>query len=344
VKITHIVSAVVACAALVIGLSKSQAQGNEERYRFVMVSHIGANDPNMLFLTVPLEDFKKRYPNVTVDYVSTNAYSIQEHIRLLEQTIASRPDGIAVPIVSSEAFEGPVRQAIDAGIPVVAFNIPDTRPQESRIPYLTYVGGDEYLSGLHVGQYAVSQAKAGKTQNPKRAVCLVHDAAHQGLRARCNGMRDAMAEAGAQTDDLFVGADPAGARNALQSYLQANSDTTHIYTVTDVSVPWIYDVAKEMNLQPDIGPEGVTILAMGEGPSVTEGIKAGRVLASASQGFWLQGFLPVEWLYWNKKYGYAPQTDIITGPVLITSDNADQWAEHLHSIFGDKLYDEQNTW
>ena len=75
-----------------------------------MVSHIGSNDPNMGWLTLSLKTFEKKYPNVTTEYISTNQYSVQEHVRLLEQAISTQPDGIAVPIVSSDAFEGPLRQ------------------------------------------------------------------------------------------------------------------------------------------------------------------------------------------------------------------------------------------
>ena len=163
----------------------SLAQQSDQEFRFVMVSHIGSNDPNMKWLTLSLEEFEKRYPNVKTEYISTNNYSVQEHVRLLEQAISTQPDGIAVPVVSSDAFEGPLRRAIDAGIPVVAFNIPDSRPAGERIPYLTYVGGDEYLTGLKLGQYAIAQAEEGNIPTPTGVVCASHDSAHQGLKARC---------------------------------------------------------------------------------------------------------------------------------------------------------------
>ncbi|MGD9323958.1 MAG: substrate-binding domain-containing protein, partial [Desulfobacterales bacterium] len=142
----------------------------EKKYRFVMISHIGSYDPNMKWLTLSLEEFEKKYPNVNTEYIYAYQYSlqkdvqysVQEHVRLIEQIVATKPDGIAVPIVSSDAMEGPLRNAIERGIPVVAFNIPDTRPEGERIPYLTYVGGDEYLTGKRLGEFAIAQAEAGK--------------------------------------------------------------------------------------------------------------------------------------------------------------------------------------
>ena len=337
---TKLVASTIAVSAALTGSALAQ----DQEYRFVMVSHIGSNDPNMNWLTMALDEFEQRYPNVKTEYISTDNYSVQEHVRLLEQAIASRPDGIAVPIVSSDAFEGPLRKAIEQGIPVVAFNIPDGRPTDERIPYLTYVGGDEFLTGKKLGEYAVAQAEAGEIPMPTRVLCASHDAAHQGLKARCAGMKEVMEAAGAKFDELFIGAEPATARNTMQSFLQANPDTNYIFTVAGWSSPWAWGVADEMGLSPDVDNEGVTILTVDEGPVSIEGVREGHVLATNSQGFWLQGFAPMEWLYWNKSHGYAPQSDILTGPVVINADNADQWAKLVRSVFGDKAYDEQNTW
>src|SRR6202011_4533105 len=127
------------------------AQG--DHYRFVMVSHIGSNDPNMNWLTTSIKTFEEKYPGVKTEYLSTNEYSLQGFISILNQAIATHPDGIAVPILNSEALQPILDKAISSGIPVVAFNIPDSRPADQRIHYLTYVGGDEYLTGVKLGEY-----------------------------------------------------------------------------------------------------------------------------------------------------------------------------------------------
>ena len=320
------------------------AEAQDKKFRFVMVSHIGSNDANMGWLTGSLKAFEEKYPDVTTEYISTNQYSVQEHVRLLEQAIATRPDGIAVPNVDFNAFEGPLRKAIESGIPVVAFNIPDSHPLGERIPYLTYVGGDEYLTGKHLGEYALEQVAAGAIPAPTRVVCASHDAAHQGLKARCAGMREVMEAAGAKFAELFIGAEPTEARNTLQSFLQANTDTNYIFTVAGWSSPWAWGVANDMGLSPDVDNEGVTVLTVDEAPVSIEGIRAGHLLAANSQGFWLQGYAPMEWLYWNKTLGYEPKSDILTGPVIINAANADKWAELVKGVFGEEEYNKQNTW
>ena len=334
----------IATALLATTALSVAAEAQDKKFRFVMVSHIGSNDANMGWLTGSLKAFEEKYPDVTTEYISTNNYSVQEHVRLLEQAIATQPDGIAVPIVDYNAFEGPLRKAIEAGIPVVAFNIPDGRPAGERIPYLTYVGGDEYLTGKHLGEYAVAKAQAGEIPMPTHVVCASHDAAHQGLKARCAGMKEVMEAAGAKFDELFIGAEPSEARNTLQSFLQANTDTNYIFTVAGWSSPWAWGVANDMGLKPDVDNEGVTVLTVDEAPVSIEGIRAGHLLAANSQGFWLQGYAPMEWLYWNKTLGYEPKSDILTGPVIINKDNADRWADLVKGVFGEEEYTKQNTW
>jgi len=332
-------------AALLAGTAlTTAAEAQDKKFRFVMVSHIGSNDANMGWLTESMKAFEAKYPDVTTEYISTNNYSVQEHVRLLEQAIATQPDGIAVPIVDYNAFEGPLRKAIEAGIPVVAFNIPDSRPVGERIPYLTYVGGDEYLTGKHLGEYALAQVAAGNIPAPTGVVCASHDAAHQGLKARCAGMKEVMEGAGAKFEELFIGAEPSEARNTLQSYLQANAETNYIFTVAGWSSPWAWGVANDMGLKPDVDNEGVTVLTVDEAPVSIEGVRAGHLLAANSQGFWLQGYAPMEWLYWNKTLGYEPKSDILTGPVIINAENADKWAELVKGVFGEEEYNKQNTW
>ncbi len=326
--------------AFMIAISVSLSAIAEVKYRFVMVSHIGSNDPNMKWLTLSLKAFEEKYPDVKTEYIATNEYSVQKHVQLIEQALASNPDGLAVPIVSSEAFEPVLNKAIAQGIPVVAFNIPDTRPIDERIQYLTYVGGDEYLTGLKLGKHAIAKANAGDIPTPTGVVCAIHDAAHQGLKARCQGMADAMKAVGVEVDNLFISAEPATARSTLQAYLSGNKDVNYIFTVASWSSPWAYSVAKDMGLDPDVDNKGMTIITVDASPVALQGIKDGKVLSTNSQGFWLQGFVPMEWLYWYHELGYSPSSDILTGPVIIDGSTIDRWETLVRSIFLEE-YDEQ---
>jgi simple sugar transport system substrate-binding protein len=315
------------------------------KYRFVMVSHIGTNDPNMQWLTFAIEDFQRRFPEVTIDYVGATQSGIEELVTLARQAIATKPDGIAIPILSSEPLDPVLREAIDAGIPVVAFNIADPRPAGERIPYLAYVGGAEKQVGIMLANEVLKNAEAGTIPQTTGAVCADWDPSHQGLAARCEGFNETMAAAGIKSETLTISQNQADAVNTMEAYLQGNPDVNVIFAVTAGSGPWAYAAAKDLNLSPDVDTEGVTILCVDESPVTLEGVKEGHLLATHSQGFYLQGFSPFEILYWNKELGYVPFNDTLTGPILINRDNIEKWVPFTRNIFGD-VYDQlaQGQW
>src|ERR1700739_4414731 len=315
-----------------------------DHYRFIMVSHIGSNDPNMNWLTGSMKTFEERYPGVKTEYLSTNEYSLQNFIAILNQAIATHPDGIAVPILNNQALQPILDKAISSGIPVVAFNIADPRPVGERIHYLTYVGGDEYLTGLKLGEHVIELANAGKIPKPTKVMCANHDATHQGLKARARGMTDAMKKINVSVDELIIGADPAQARSVMQSYLGTHKDVNYIFSLGTLSCPWAYSVADQMGLKPKLADKGLTIVTVDESPNSLEGIKDGKLLACHSQGFWLQGYLPMEILYFYKKMGMYPLDDVITGPIVIDKSNVDQWIKFVKSVIGEEAYKKQLTW
>jgi simple sugar transport system substrate-binding protein len=88
----------------------------------------------------------------------------------------------------------------------------------------------------------------------------------------------------------------------------------------------------------------LTIVTVDESPDALEGIKDGKVLECNSQGFWLQGYLPMEILYFNKKMGMSPISDVVTGPIVIDQSNVDEWIKFVKSVVGEEAYKKQLTW
>lgn len=262
----QIVFIVIGIIALCLTGAFTTADAAEKKFKFLVVSHMGANDSNSKWFDLSLSDFEKRFPDVETEYISTSEYSTQKYIQLIEQAAATKPDGIAVAITDAPALEGAINKAIAAGIPVVAFNTSDPRSQPDRIDYLTYVGGDEYKTGLLAGEHALAQAKAGKVPKPKKVLCANPDPAHSGLAARCRGMADAMKTAGVPSEVLTTDQDPSRATSIVSAYLQSNRDVNYIYTVTGDSAPTVYRVAQDLGLDPDVDMKGVTLVGVDANP------------------------------------------------------------------------------
>lgn len=326
---------------VVLGAAVLATTAGAQEYRFLMVSHMGPNDSNSKWFELSLATFEEKFPNVTTEYISTSEYSTQKYIQLIEQAVATNPDGLAVAITNPEALEGAINKAIDAGIPVIAFNTSDPRPQPDKIDYLTYVGGDEFKTGLMAGEHALAQAAAGTVPQPAKVLCANPDPAHNGLVARCAGMTEAMGAAGVETEVLITDADPSRAASILTSYLRSNDDVNFIYTVTGDSGPTVYRVVEDLGRGPEVDGEGMTIIGVDANPISLTGVAEGRLLSTHSQGFWLQGFEPMAWLYWYKEFGYKPAGDILTGPVIVDASTAESWIGFIKGVFGDEAWDMQ---
>ncbi|MGC8880073.1 MAG: sugar ABC transporter, partial [Anaerolineae bacterium] len=101
----------------------------------------------------------------------------------------------------------------------------------------------------------------------------------------------------------------------------------------------VYNVTKELRLT-----DKVKIATVDESPMSVEGILRGYVIATHSQQFYLQGYLPVVWLYIYKEYGYVPPPEEIIGPVIIDKSTAADWKARLVKLFGEQTYNELAGW
>ncbi|MFQ5854777.1 MAG: sugar ABC transporter substrate-binding protein [Anaerolineae bacterium] len=308
-----------------------------EEYTFYFVSHIGPADPNMKWLTKSIDDAVKGLDlPVKVNYIAPERFSVEEQVDMLQTAIAADPDGLIVPITDPKALEGPLKEAIAAGIPVIASNIPDPRSAPEKIPYLTYVGGDEYKTGVEMAKRIL---KEFEPEAPKHVACGIAHVGHVGAETRCQGLIDTLEPLGVTVEKIALTEEPAKITDVWRTYLEANPDTDAIWVVTMLATPYIYNVNK------DAGLEGkVKIATVDESPLAIEGILRGRVIATHSQQFYLQGYLPVLWLYIYNQYGYVPPPEEIIGPVIIDETTAAEWKAKLIGLLGEETYNQLTGW
>ncbi len=115
---------------------------------------------------------------ITVDVRGTaNFDATIDQPRLVKAAIATQPTGIVTGVWDASAMEGPVKQAVAAGIKVVMINQGIGQWQEWGA--LGYVGQDEYAAGVAAG-------KRMSAAGVKKAFILNHNLAEQGLRIRQN--------------------------------------------------------------------------------------------------------------------------------------------------------------
>jgi simple sugar transport system substrate-binding protein len=270
-----------------------------------------------------IRDAAKKY-GATVKDLPLENFAVGAYVDLLNQAIAAKPDGIYATILDQNAVDKPLRDAIASGIPVIAVNVPDTRPLAQRIPYMFYVGGDEEAGGRLTAQ---RQLKEGAV---KHAVCIIHEPGHTGLEARCKGYTAELRKGGAKVDKLPSSKDATQATEQIKGFLQKNTDTDAIFGVGPQPATFALTALDELGKK---GQVKVSAYDMTE-DLLTE-INGGNLVSTIDQQQYLQGYEPVHWLTLNIQHGFvlAPGVDMLTGPALVDKSNADKVAEGVKAGF-----------
>jgi len=314
---------------LSLGVFVSAQEKIEPKYTFYDVFW-DAKDPNLAWFTTGAKDFMKRYPEVTVKVVAAERWDPNVYLETLETVLAKNPDGLVICVVDPVAIDECMRNAIAKGIPVVQATLADYRPDAP--PYLTYMGGDEYLAGKVLGERLLKEI------TPKHVVTCMTHLGHAGAEMRAKGMEDVVKKVGAKFNKLALGDEPSYAKEVLTSYLMANPDIDAIFTTTTVGTPWIYSVME------DLGRTDIELITVDASPCALEGIITGKVLATFSQGFYAQATMPYEWLFYYLEYGIEPPPTILTGPIVVDKTNAMKFKKTALRVFGQEGYNEVTMW
>lgn len=292
-----------------------------EEFNFYVVSHGGPGDPFWGVVMKGMEDSANYLNKATDDTINATysgpaKYSVEQLVDMLNSAIATRPDGIAVTITDPDALDQPLRRAIDMGIPVIAINVPDSRPADEAIPYLFYVGGDEYLSGKRAAERILDHKK------PQRAVVTIHEIGHMGLELRAQGFIEVMTEAGVPAEKLATYLDPTQAIEILKGYFSKNPETDAIFTLGSIDSSYVIDFLNEEGLTGKITHGGFDV-----SDEVVESIQKGDTLFTISQQQYLQGYLPIHFFYMLNKFNFLPANDVLTGPGFVDADNVESVVE-----------------
>jgi len=292
---------------IAVGAVTTTAQADNER--FVWISH-GPDSDNWFNVIKTAIQISNRQMGVQTEYRNPPTGDLADMARIVQQSAAAGVDGIIVTIADYNVLEGPIKDAIGKGIPVVTVNS-GTLEESRKLGALTHVGQPEYEAGLGAGQRA-------KAAGISSFLCVNHYINNPVSTERCRGFADGIGQPlGSQMIDS--GMDPSEIRNKVVAYLTANPKTGAILTLGPNSAEPTIRAVKDMGLDGDIYFGTFDLTA-----DISAAIKDGTINFAIDQQPFLQGALPV-WILTNyARYGITPVNPILTGPAFITRDNIDQ--------------------
>lgn len=277
--------------------------------KIVMVSHGADSDSWWNVIKNALADGGKQM-GVETTYRNPPSGDIADMARLIEQTTASNPDGIIVTIADYDVLKGPIKAAVDKGIPVITINS-GTLEQSKEMGALMHIGQPEYDAGYGAGLRA-------KEQGVKSFVCVNHLITNPASVERCNGYAKAI---GVELGNSMIdsGLDPSEVQNKVAAYLKANPKTEAILAIGPNSAIPTIKAVEAAGLAGEIRFSTFDL-----SPEIAQAIKSGTIDFAIDQQPYLQGQLPVVFLTNYIRYGVIPGNSVNSGPGFITKDNIEQ--------------------
>ena len=240
----------------------------------------------------------------------------------IQNAINAKVDGIAVSDHDPSLMNPTLMKAKAAGIPVVLLNAGCDDQDIAASGAMTCVGQPEQLAGQKAGARFMQEGA-------KNILCVVHQSG-QNLLDRCNGIAQALGTG----DTCKTGNAPSSGTACTELILStpnaASNPNQAIGQVTAYlqSHPGINAV---MTLNTAIGhalvqahPAHVKIATFDLDSNVEADLKAGTIDFAVDQQQYLQGYLPIEFLYlYHRAHGNAVGggTTVPSGPLLVDRTN-----------------------
>jgi simple sugar transport system substrate-binding protein len=283
--------------------SGSEAQMKQaSEVRIVFVTHGQAKDPYWSVVKSGLQAAAKM-TGAKVEYFAPGTWDVAQMARMIDDAVATKPDGLVVSIPDAAALRSHVLAAKKAGIPVVVI---DSGSQQAKDWGLSsYVGGGaDYDSGMRVGKLMAGQGV-------KSAICINHEVGNVGLDQRCQGLSDGLTPAG-QVAVVAVGLDPRDAANRVEAYLKAHPDVTGLLTLGPASAGPVLAMLRHTGMLSKV-KFGTFDLS----PEVLDAVAKGDMMFGIDNQPFLMGYLPVVFLTLHAMYGAQPIDDVSTGPAFV---------------------------
>jgi len=274
------------------------------KYKIAMVTHGGAGDA---FWSIVKRGGQQGASDMGDSFTYESDGDPTAQSKLVDAEVNQKPDGLIVSMANPQALQASVQNAVKAGIPVIVIN--SGEKEAYQYGTLGYIGSDETTAGKAVG---TELAKEGA----KNVICVIQEAGNVSLEQRCAGVKATLG--GSITNIQVNNNDLSGAQALIKAKLQSDKSIDGVVTlgaqVADAAAQAISSSGSKAKLATfDLNSD------------VAQAVKAGTISFAVDQQPYLQGYLAVVMLtqYKSNLNVLGGGQPVLTGPTLITKDNAD---------------------
>jgi simple sugar transport system substrate-binding protein len=270
------------------GGGSAEVFGSHPAYKFVIVNHVTTN-PFFVPTQYGASDACKLL-GCSYQWTGSENSNVNEMVNALNTAVTSGVDGIAVALIDLHAFNQPVRAAISAGIPVVAYNA-----DAAGNARYAYIGQDLMKAGEEMGERIVSLVPSGDV------ALFIATPGAANIQPRIDGAIKAIKASGKPitTHTIATGAAVPGELSTIDAYWVGHKETKGLFAVDGGSTQSTAQVMQKYGLP----GKGVKAGGFDLTEVTQQLLAAGQINFTIDQQPYLQGFLPILQLFMYKVSG-----------------------------------------
>ena len=284
------------------------------RWKLVFVNHVTTN-PFFVPTQYGIADACALY-GCDYQWTGSATSDAAQMVNAMNAAIAAKANAIAVPIVDPRAFNRPVARALQAGIPVFAYNA--DAPPGSGNQRLAYIGQDLYQSGQAMGHRIASVVDSGLV------ALMIATPGQLNLQPRLDGAQQAIKASGKKIEVAVVatGATVNEELSKIKSFYLGHQDLKGMFAVDAGSTQGVAETMREYKLPAKgVHAGGYDLL-----PRTLQLIKQGFMDFTLDQQPYLQGYYTVvEMVTFLVSGGLVGPADINTGLKFVTKETVDPY-------------------
>ncbi len=286
-------------AATTSGSAASSIFGVSASYHFVMVNHVTTN----VFFTPTQSGAADACKLLGCSYTWTGSATsnVSEMVNAINSAVSAKANGIASSLIDPTAFNAPVKAALAAGIPVVAYNADE--PQTGR---LAYIGQDLYVSGQAMGDHIVSLLPSGG-----QIGLFIATPGAANIQPRIDGALNTLkSHPNIKADVVATGAAVPAELTVIEGWATGHSSAKGMFAVDAGSTQGLAQTIQKQGLKNKGWVGGGYDLT----PITEQLLAAGYIEFTIDQQPYLQGFFPILEMYlYNASQGLTGMADVDTG-------------------------------
>ncbi|MFD9783084.1 sugar ABC transporter substrate-binding protein [[Kitasatospora] papulosa] len=284
---------------------------NTPRWTFAMVTHSGDGDT---FWDIAQKGAQQAAKKDNINFLYSHNDEGQQQAELVQTAIDKKVDGLIVSLAKPDSMKTVVAKAVKAGIPVITVN--SGSAESKAFGALTHIGQDESIAGEAVGDEL-------NTRKREKVLCVLHEQGNVGHEQRCAGAKKTF---GGTMQNLYVdGTNMPDVQASIEAKLDSDKSIDAVVTLGAPFAAAAVKAKKTAGSKAEIDTFDLNA-------SVAAGLQDKSLGFAVDQQPYLQGYEAVDllWLYRYNQNVLGGGLPVLTGPQVITRDDADALAEYTN--------------